>query len=116
MSLHVIHVTVAERLEKLQRDFLWWCGGENFRYHLVDWGRICQPKEVGDLGVRRLVQFNRALLGKWLWRFARERDCLWRKVMASKFGVGEGDWRSGEMTRSHGRDLWKGIFLENGEF
>ncbi|XP_028083014.1 uncharacterized protein LOC114284309 [Camellia sinensis] len=36
MSLHVIPVSVAARLEKLQRDFLWGNGGEDFRYHLVD--------------------------------------------------------------------------------
>ncbi|XP_028099815.1 uncharacterized protein LOC114299299 [Camellia sinensis] len=91
MSLHVILASVVARLQKLQRDFLWGDGGEDFKYHLVDWRRICQPKEVGGLGVRSVVQFNRALLGKWLWRFVRERDRLWRRVVASKFGVVAGD-------------------------
>ncbi|XP_028099863.1 uncharacterized protein LOC114299345 [Camellia sinensis] len=38
MSVHVIPVLVAHWLEKLQRDFLWGSGGDNFQYHLVDWG------------------------------------------------------------------------------
>jgi hypothetical protein len=29
-------------------------------------------------------------MGKWLWRFALERDALWRKVMDIKYGKYEG--------------------------
>jgi hypothetical protein len=27
---------------------------------------ICSPKQSGGLGVRNLIKFNQALLGKWL--------------------------------------------------
>jgi len=41
----------------------------------------------GALGVRNLRLFNEAaLLGKWLWRFLNEKDILWRKVVATKYG------------------------------
>lgn len=32
-----------------------------------------------------MVMFNRALMGKWLWRYALERDALWRKVVDFKY-------------------------------
>jgi len=32
-------------------------------------------KEVGGLGVRRLKEFNIALLGKWCWRCLMDMDC-----------------------------------------
>ncbi|XP_028068522.1 uncharacterized protein LOC114271117 [Camellia sinensis] len=47
MFVYVISVSVARRIEKLQKDFLWGSGGDDFSYHLVDWGWICQPKVAG---------------------------------------------------------------------
>jgi len=40
--------------------------GEEFKYHLVSWSKICFPIFEGGLGIRNLMVFNRALLGKWL--------------------------------------------------
>lgn len=56
----------------------------------------------GGLGVRNMIQFNRALLGKWLWRFAMERDALWRKVVDIKYGSTRGGWCSKEVGGSFG--------------
>lgn len=30
---------------------------------------------------------NKVLLCKWLWRFGIEEDSIWRRIMASKYGV-----------------------------
>ena len=40
---------------------------DEFKYHLVKWDFVYQPIDEGGLGVRRLVAFNIALLGKWLY-------------------------------------------------
>ena len=49
------------------------------------------PIANGSLGIRKLTTFNKALLGKWLCRFGKEDDRLWRRVVASKFGEDWGD-------------------------
>ena len=111
MSLHVILALVAKQLEKLQRDFLWGSVEGVKKYHLVSWEAICQPRFGGSLGMRRLGTFNKALLGKWIWRFTKEIDRLWRRVIVAKYGAGWSNWWPGRVGRSHGRALWKGIML-----
>jgi hypothetical protein len=44
--------------------------------------------------VRNMLQFNRAMLGKWLWRFATERDALWRRLVDIKYDSIRGGWCS----------------------
>ena len=83
LSLFTIPTYVANKIEKLQRDFLW---GDS-RTHLVGWDKVCAPIVNNGLGIRKLTTFNKALLGKWLWRFGKEEDRLWRRVVASKYGV-----------------------------
>ena len=60
--------------------------------HLVNWDTVCLDKRKGGLGVRRLSILNRALLCKWNWRFANERENFWRHVISRKFGEEEGGW------------------------
>ena len=82
LSLFTIPTYVANRIEKLQRDFLW---GDS-KTHLVGWDKVCTPIANDGLGIRKLTTFNKALLGKWLWRFGKEENRLWRRVVTSNFG------------------------------
>jgi hypothetical protein len=102
-------VGVANRLEKLQIDFLWGGIGDEFKFHLVNWRTICSSKASGGLGVRNLVMFNKALMGKWLWRYVMERDAFWRKVVDVKYGSLRGGWCSKEVGGSYGFGVWKSI-------
>jgi hypothetical protein len=102
---------VAKRLEKIQRDFLWGGMNEEFKYHLVEWDKVCTPIDEGGLGIRNIRRFNQALLGKWLWRFAHEEGAWWRSVLVAKYGSDWGGWRSGVISGSHGVGLWKYICM-----
>jgi hypothetical protein len=51
MSLFPIPVCFATRIEKLQRDFLSGGMGEEFKYHLVSWTRVCTPISKGGLAL-----------------------------------------------------------------
>jgi hypothetical protein len=49
LSLFPIPASVANRIEKLQQDFLWRGIGEEFKYHLVSWAKVCFPISEGGL-------------------------------------------------------------------
>jgi hypothetical protein len=70
LSLFPIPVGVANRIEKLQWEFLWGGIGDKFKFHLVNRSKICTPISSSGLGVRNMLLFNRALLGKCLWQYA----------------------------------------------
>ena len=78
LSLFTIPQAVAARIERIQRNFLWGVSEDVFKYPLVAWDKVCLPIESGGLGIRRIGLFNKALLGKWLWRFGNENNRLWR--------------------------------------
>uniref|UniRef100_A0A2N9J5R7 Reverse transcriptase domain-containing protein n=1 Tax=Fagus sylvatica TaxID=28930 RepID=A0A2N9J5R7_FAGSY len=105
LSLFPIPVAVALRIDKIQRDFLWGGLGEGKKFHLVNWSQVCQPIHSGGLGIRNLRMFNKALLGKWLWRFGNEREALWRQVIVAKYGISHGGWTSGEIGEPNGLDF-----------
>lgn len=63
---------------------------------------MCRSLNKGGLGVRSLNLMNRALLGKWLWRFGEERDALWRCLISFKYGDEPLVWMSNIPTGPYG--------------
>ena len=70
---------------------------------------MCLSKEKGGLGIRSLDTLNKALLGKWSWRFAVEDNPMWKKVITLKYQSEEGSWFTKEPRGSCGVGLWKDI-------
>ncbi|RVX02717.1 LINE-1 reverse transcriptase-like [Vitis vinifera] len=112
MPLFRMPKIVIRRLEKLQRDFLWGGGNMERKVHLVKWEIVCGDKGRGGLGLRKLGLLNKALLGKWIWRYACERENLWKQVILAKFGQEEHGWRSKKPSGAFGVGVWKEIMKE----
>jgi len=76
--------------------------GDETKFHLVNWHRVCTPIKADGLGVRNVINFNHALLGKWIWRFSQECNALWRSVIEVKCGSVRGGWCSLPVTGPYG--------------
>ncbi|KAK9129723.1 hypothetical protein Sjap_010210 [Stephania japonica] len=87
MSVYRLLAMVASKNEKLMRRFLWEKYDENTMAPLVDWKEVACPKTLGGLGIGKLQKRNEALASKWLWRFPREQDALWAKIIRSTYGI-----------------------------
>ena len=72
----------------------------------------CSHKKKGGLGIRNLSILNRALLCKWSWRYAVEKESLWKLVISRKFGEEGGGWSSREVREGYGVGFWKEIRKE----
>ena len=40
----------------------------------------------GGVGLRKFTIMNKVLLGKWTWRFASDKEALWKQVLVAKYG------------------------------
>ena len=87
MSVFGIPVGVAKEIEKLQRSFFWGDGSEKRKIHAVSWDNLCKSKRNGGLGIGKIQDKNKSLLAKWVWRFGKDDNALWRRVVCSKYNV-----------------------------
>ncbi|XP_058755916.1 uncharacterized protein LOC131629131 [Vicia villosa] len=60
--------------------------GERRCIHWASWETVCLPIEKGGLGIRRINDFNVALLYKWKWRILEEAGSLWHEVLKARYG------------------------------
>ncbi|XP_026450690.1 uncharacterized protein LOC113350786 [Papaver somniferum] len=107
---------LLKRAETIMRNFLWHDNVGRRKIHLVKWDAICIKKKHGGLGVKNLKIMNQALLCKWSWRFAKEEDAMWRKIVAEKYGTGDVQWMAKVPNCSYGSSVWRAIMNHNSFF
>lgn len=94
-------------LDKIHRNFLWGDLADRRSTHVVGWEQICQPRNMGGLGIRVLQKHNITMLAKLAWRFSINKDALWSQVLLTKYGVFEG-WEI-PLNRGGGSLIWRGL-------
>ncbi|KAL4572226.1 hypothetical protein LXL04_018996 [Taraxacum kok-saghyz] len=89
-SIFPVPATVIKHLEGLRRDFVWGYGSDQKYIPWVKWQEACKDKKYGGLGIGELDIMNKGLLGKWIWRFRKEKSALWVKIISSIHGADGG--------------------------
>lgn len=79
---------------------------------------LCGKKEFRGLRVIRIREFNAAHLGVWCWRLREEKERLWRRVLAARYGEVGGRIDKGERldSRIFRHYLAKGSSFKNHHF
>ena len=92
---------------------MWGEANGGSKVHFVRWEVVCADKEKGGLGLRKITLLNKALLGKWIWRFVCAKEELWKKVLEAKYGKEELGWRTRKANGAFGVGVWKEILKES---
>ncbi|XP_024195608.1 uncharacterized protein LOC112198716 [Rosa chinensis] len=85
MQTAKLPVSLCDRIDKLNRDFLWGDSNENKKVHLVGWETVCQPKKLGGLGIKKTADMNQAMLAKASWRLFQHDSGLWASIYSEKY-------------------------------
>ncbi|XP_026428766.1 uncharacterized protein LOC113324683 [Papaver somniferum] len=70
---------------------------------------LYRRRKFGGLWIKNIRKMNHALLTKWLWRYAKKNDVLWKNLIAEKYDNDGVDWLSKYPTGTFGRAVWKGV-------
>ncbi|XP_074306139.1 uncharacterized protein LOC141641373 [Silene latifolia] len=110
LSVFKIPVSVTKILDAILSHF-WWAGHK--KSPSISWCCrlfLSQPKGNGDLGIRRMKEFNQALLANIGWRMITHPDSILSKSIGAKYGL---KWRDVDLLFNDGKSNsswgWKGI-------
>ena len=92
-TMFVLPVSVIHHIESTLSAFLW--RGSSLDRHgaKVSWSSICYPQQEGGLGIKRIRDWNKAAVGKHLWRLLSSKTSIWA------------DWVNKTLLK--GRSLWE---------
>ena len=76
---------ITQSVNTLCRNFIWGTTENKRKLHLVGWKKITKVKSDGSLGLQSTKERNIALLAKLNWRFHKERESLWARVLTHKY-------------------------------
>ncbi|KAL5835383.1 hypothetical protein ACOSQ4_014880 [Xanthoceras sorbifolium] len=75
----------CDKLDGLNKNFLWGHSQDMMTVHLVKWKIVYCPKEAGGLGVKSMRLWNQALLTKAGWRLILKDGSLWSNMLHAKY-------------------------------
>ncbi|GJX89544.1 putative RNA-directed DNA polymerase [Tanacetum coccineum] len=85
-SLFQAPINVIDSLERIRNRFFWGFKEGEKGMVWISWKKAIASRDLGGLGISSLRAKNLSLLGKWRWRFLKEKGALWRKVIQNIFG------------------------------
>ncbi|KAK2656773.1 hypothetical protein Ddye_009825 [Dipteronia dyeriana] len=81
MSLFRLPRNLLNELHGLCNHFWWGSKVTKETIHWAAWDKLCRGKDIGGMGFKNLINFNRALLAKQVWRLIKNPGSLAARVL-----------------------------------
>ncbi|CAN1764377.1 Putative ribonuclease H protein At1g65750 [Linum perenne] len=110
MQTTVLPMHICDQIDQKIRSFVRGSEQGQRKMHLVNWETVCQPKELGGLGLKSARSFNQAFILKLAWGILKKPKELWAGLLLTKYLK---PTENGLIPRGTKRfsNLWKGIKL-----
>jgi len=89
MQCYKLPSRITYQLDRIHRDFYWKNSPSSKGMPLIAWDKICWPKSLGGLGIRKTAAVNTAYLEKLIWKILTQPDNFWVEQMRAKYGSPE---------------------------
>jgi hypothetical protein len=76
-SIFILPKKVIRAIEQKFNRFLWNGKDEGIARAKVSWSMLCLPKKEGGLGIKKLVEWNRAAMMRHIWSLFMRAGSLW---------------------------------------
>ncbi|XP_073305819.1 uncharacterized protein [Primulina huaijiensis] len=112
MSCFKLLVSLCLELEQCCFKFWWKSNSSGEGMHWIKWRSMCKPKQYGGMGFRSLLDFNRALLAKQVWRIICDPASLMAKILKARY-FRHGDILTAQLG-SKPSYIWRSILWSRG--
>ena len=91
-QVYILPKKVLKEVNKICRAFLWSGQAYSNRPGNIAWDHLCSCKHQGGLGIRNMMLWNVANMGKYVWDVATKQDNIWIKWIHSVYLRNEEWW------------------------
>ena len=91
-SIFILPKKVITVVEQKFNHFLWKVHAESKGGSKVSWKQVCLPKQEGDLGLKRIEEWNKAAVLKHIWHLFTQAGSLWVAWVHDELLKGRSFW------------------------
>ena len=106
-SSYLLPASFFKEMDKILSTFFWSGSNPISSLHMISWKKLCFPKSEGGLGLKCLVDWNRACCLKNLWDILTRRPTLWTDWVYNRYLRSKSIWAIQGAT--YNSWAWKGI-------